>query len=116
MGKLITSGTGILAAVVLFVGLNVISARTLRAARVDMTENDLYTLSEGTKNILRNIEDPVTLRFYFSRGLAGDLPQFENYARRIEDVLLEYERRSGGNVKVEVLDPEPFSRIVCFER
>ncbi len=109
MGKLLTSGTGVLAAIVLFVGLNVISARTLRAARVDLTENRLYTLSEGTKNILADLEDPVTLRLYFSRGLAGDYPQFEAYANRIEDLLLEYERRSGGNVRVEVLDPEPFS-------
>ncbi len=111
MGKLITSGTGVLAALVLFIGLNVISARTLRAARVDLTENDLYTLSEGTKNILANLEEPITLRFYFSRGLAGDLPQFETYGRRIEDLLLEYERRSNGNLRVEFLDPEPFSEI-----
>jgi ABC-type uncharacterized transport system involved in gliding motility auxiliary subunit len=111
MKRTLTSGVGLLIALALFVSLNVLGSAALRTARVDLTDHGLYTLSQGSKNILSKLDEPITLRLYFSRKLASDYPQLENYAKRVEDLLTEYARASGGKLKLEVLDPEPFSEI-----
>ncbi|MFN9955135.1 MAG: GldG family protein, partial [bacterium] len=74
-----------------------------------MTENKLYTLSQGTKNVLDALEEPITLKFYFSKGLAQQAPGNVSYAQRVEELLGEYEAGSGGKLVLEVKDPEPFS-------
>ena len=50
--------------VVIFVGLNAAANVWFRTARLDLTENRLYTLSEGTKNVLRELKEPIRLRFF----------------------------------------------------
>ncbi len=96
-------------AAVLFIAVNVLSHVALRSARVDLTEQRLYTLSEGTENILQSLDEPVTLRFYLSRKLAVELPGIQGYANRVLELLQEYEQAAGGNVVLRVIDPEPFS-------
>ncbi|MTI12898.1 Gldg family protein [Sansalvadorimonas verongulae] len=81
----------------------------LRGARVDLTQDDIYTLSSGTVNIMKNLPEPVTLKFYFSRSQTGDIPQIRNYARRVQELLQEYVQLSNGRIELEVIDPEPFS-------
>ena len=56
---------------VIFVGVNLFAAVFLRSARLDLTEQGLYTLSPGTHNILSRLKEPVTLKFYYSRDLAA---------------------------------------------
>ena len=51
--RLVTSG-GLIAGLALFVALNVISNTSLKSARIDLTENQLYTLSEGSRQIVRS--------------------------------------------------------------
>lgn len=111
MDKTLLSGFGLVIAFVLFVAVNVLFGATFKTARADLTENDVYTLSPGTINILEELDEPITLRLYFSRGLAGEFPDLERYAGRVEDLLSEYERRSDGQITLRVLDPEPFSEI-----
>ena len=65
MNKLYSTGALVLLAV-LFVVLTMLAGLTLRNLRVDLTENDLYTLSDGTVNILESLDEPITLRLYFS--------------------------------------------------
>lgn len=96
-------------AVVLFFAVNIFGSAALTQWRFDLTENDLYTLTEGTRNILADLDEPVTLRFFLSREAAGSVPAVASYARRVEDVLREYERYAGDNLNLEVMDPEPFS-------
>lgn len=75
--------------------------------RQDFTQDKIYTLSQGTRNILRNLESPVTIRFYYSRN-AEDVPMFlKNYANRVEDLLDEYEQLAGDKIRLEKLNPEP---------
>ena len=108
-------GTGGLAiALVLLFSVNVVSNATLRSARVDLTEDGLYTLSENSKAILAKLEENVTLRLYFSAQLAKEYAPAAGlliYARRVEELLDEYAARSNGRLTVEVFDPEPFTEI-----
>jgi ABC-type uncharacterized transport system involved in gliding motility auxiliary subunit len=89
---------------------SIISDVSLKSARLDLTENQLYTLSEGTKNILNNLEEPITLRFFFSQKLAPSLPSISSYTVRVKELLEEYQRAAAGdNLKLILIDPEPFS-------
>ncbi len=109
MNARLLTGSGLAIAVVLFFAVNVLSNVALRSARFDLTEQGLYTLSEGTRNILHSIEEPITLRFYLSKKLATGLPGIHSYANRVMELLEEYEQAAGGKLKLHIIDPEPFS-------
>jgi len=100
---------GVLLALVLFLALNLVTNATLRSARLDLTEDRIYTLDEGSKAIARELDEPIHLYFYFSRSLAQQYPELIEYADRIEGVLREYERASDDNIRLSVIEPEPFS-------
>lgn len=95
---------------VLLVAVNAIAGVVLRGARIDLTENQLYSLSGGSKSILRNLEADIHIRFYFSDKAATGYPALKDYAGRVEDLLREYATLSGGQISLEVIDPEPFSQ------
>nr|VFK53004.1 MAG: ABC-type uncharacterized transport system involved in gliding motility, auxiliary component [Candidatus Kentron sp. TUN] len=103
------AGGGLVLAVVLLFAINIFSAATFRSVRLDLTEGQLYTLSEGTGNILRTLEEPVTLRLFLSQKQAVMLPQISGYASRVRELLAEYHRVSDGLVRVHTIEPEPFS-------
>ncbi|MGQ9367745.1 GldG family protein [Azospirillum sp. ST 5-10] len=96
-------------AAVLFVAVNVLAGATLRHARLDLTADRLYTLSPGTVNVLAAVREPVTLRLYFSERLAGEVPALRTYGQRVRELLEEYAGRSDGRVRLEIVDPEPWS-------
>jgi ABC-type uncharacterized transport system involved in gliding motility auxiliary subunit len=103
-------GGGALAALaVIFVGLTILLGVALRGWRIDLTENHLYTLADGTKNTIRKIGEPINLYFFFSDKLASDLPDLKQYAARVRELLQEIEARSNGKIRLSIIDPEPFS-------
>ena len=95
--------------VVLFFAFNMLSGSLLTGMRFDLTENRLYTLSDGTRNILSSLEEPVTVYRYFSEEASKDLPQIRSYARRVDELLDEFANQSGGKLVVNRIDPAPFS-------
>ncbi|NOY74738.1 MAG: hypothetical protein GXP32_02980 [Kiritimatiellaeota bacterium] len=98
-------GAVVLAGIVIMV--NVICVQfTLRA---DVTENKVFTLSEGSKRILAKVNKPVTIKFYCSRSTNQMPVQLKNYATRVEDLLKEYVQNGHGQLYVEKFDPKPFS-------
>lgn len=103
------SVTGVLIAAAIVVGANLLVSRTVHDARLDLTADNLYTLSSGTRSILQDLDQPVRLRLYFSRGLAGEAPQIETHADRVEEMLERYSRLAGDELELRVIDPEPFS-------
>ena len=109
MNKRLLTGTGIALAAVLFGAFNMISSAALRSARFDLTDHKLYTLSDGTKNVLSNLSEPITLRFYLSKKLATGLPGIKGYATRVQEMLEEYSQVAGSQIVLQVTDPEPFS-------
>lgn len=82
---------------------------TLRGVRLDLTEAGLYTLSDGTRNVLNGIPEPIRLYFFVSRGALADSPGLRAWAGRVEDMLLEFEAAADGRLEVSVIDPPPFS-------
>ncbi|PKL96373.1 MAG: hypothetical protein CVV18_01930 [Gammaproteobacteria bacterium HGW-Gammaproteobacteria-8] len=102
-----TSALAVLA--VLFVVLTMLASLLFRGARLDLTENQLYTLSDGTRNIVSSLAEPVTLKLYFSDQASADLPQIRRYAERVWELMQELAAEAGGNIRIERIDPLPFS-------
>ena len=76
-------------------------------ARWDLTQDRIYSLSDGTKAVLAKIEEPIALEYYFSRS-NRELPvQFKNYATRVEEMLRQYVAHSKGKLSLKVIDPKP---------
>jgi len=107
--QFLLSGTGLLLAAGLFLAVNIISNLWFPYFRLDMTESKLFTLSDGTRNILRKLEEPITLNLYVSRKPLAEYPLLSNYAVRVRDMLREYREHADGMLTVNVIDPEPFS-------
>lgn len=104
----LTGGTLLLLAI-LFVALVVVIDILFRGARVDLTENELYSISDGTERILASLDEPINLYFYFSKDASSDIPVLRTYGNRVREMLEEFEARADGKIRLEVIDPEPFS-------
>jgi ABC-type uncharacterized transport system involved in gliding motility auxiliary subunit len=94
----------------LLVAVNVIAARLL-PARLDLTQEKLYTLSPGTLHTLAHIDEPITLRFYYSTRLGDTVPAYGVYAQRVRELLDQYVAAAHGKIRLEVYNPEPFSAV-----
>jgi ABC-type uncharacterized transport system involved in gliding motility auxiliary subunit len=92
-----------------FIAAVIISNQVFSGWRIDFTENNLYTLSPGTKRILEKIEEPINLHFYYSDKATENLPSLRSYANRVREMLEEIEDRAGGMIDLRVIDPVPFS-------
>jgi len=111
MNRKLLSTTGLVTAAALLIVINMAASLVFKSSRIDMTDNQLYTLSSGTENILGNLDESVTLRFFFSEKFFNNVPAVKNYGQRVRDLLDEYVSLSNGNLKLIVADPEPFSEI-----
>ena len=96
-------------AVIMFFALNIASNIFFRSWRLDLTENGLFTLSQGTIDTLQSIPEPVTLRFFYSDRIAAKYVGLRAYGQRVRDLLQEYVGHSNGKLKLEVVDPEPLT-------
>ncbi len=96
-------------AAVIFAALNIAADASLTTERLDLTETGVYTLAAGTKHIIANLKEPVTLKFFFSKKTASGYAQINAYAKRVRDLLGEYAARSNGKIILEEIDPEPFT-------
>lgn len=81
--------------------------------RLDLTGNNIYTLSQGTRNIVDKLNQNVTFKLFYGKTAALKGPEqikyFNNYFSYVRELLAEYEKISGGKITLEVLDPRPFS-------
>jgi ABC-type uncharacterized transport system involved in gliding motility auxiliary subunit len=108
--KKLTFGAGSLALVgLLFIGITLLAKPLLRGAQIDLTSDRLYTLSDGTKNILKSLKEPVNLYLFFSDRTATPIPELKNYGTRVRELLESMAARSNGKLSVKVIDPQPFS-------
>lgn len=96
---------------ILLVSVNILARNLFPGARLDLTQDRLYTLSPGTRDLLRGLTEPITLRFYLSERLVREAPAYGSYAARVRDMLEEYAGASGGKLKIEAFNPEPFSSV-----
>jgi ABC-type uncharacterized transport system involved in gliding motility auxiliary subunit len=106
--KVLFSSFG-LAAIALILLLSVLIVSFLPSLRIDLTEDRLYSLSDGTRNILASLNQPVELMFFYSDSATEDVPQLRTYGNRVQELLREIVIASEGNLRLSVIDPEPFS-------
>ncbi len=82
-------------------------------AKVDVTEQKIYTLSNGTKSILNKLTQPVTVKLFYAKTAAMKGPDqikfFNNYYEFVKTLLEEYQAHGNGNIILEVIDPRPYS-------
>lgn len=110
MKQRILLGRGaLLALALLFIGFTVLSTWLLRGWRLDLTENQLYTVAPGTQHIIQALPEPVNLYFYWSEKTASEYPSLKTYGTRVREFLQELATRSKGKLRLAVIDPEPFS-------
>jgi len=103
-------GAGGLAIIgVLFIAIMLLAGTLLRGAQIDLTADKLYTLSEGTRNIVGNLKEPVNLYLFFSEKTASSRHEEKNYGIRVRELLEELVRRSNGKLTLKVIDPKPYS-------
>lgn len=96
-------------AAVFFVAVNSLANGLFRGATLDFTEDKVFTLSPGTLKVLSKIDEPITLRFYYSPKLGKEVPSFGAYAARVREMLERYRSLSRGRIKLEIYNPVPFS-------
>jgi ABC-type uncharacterized transport system involved in gliding motility auxiliary subunit len=102
------SGSKFVVIALLFVALVLVNFLASRLPfRGDATAESIYTLSAGTTSILGKIEETVVLDFYFSKSVQGLPITYKNYATRVEEMLRQYVRASGGKLQLNVIDPRP---------
>lgn len=82
---------------------------SLPSVRIDLTEDDLYSLSPGTKNIVANLQGPLEIMFFYSESATEDTPQIRTYANRVQELLREIVIASNNQISLSVIDPQPFS-------
>ena len=88
-----------------------IGTTLFKKARVDITEESLYTLSNGTKSILSKLDSPIKLKLYYSKTAANKgtegLRAFNNHYLYVQELLRQYVGNSRNNLTLDVIDPRP---------
>lgn len=108
------TGSALLILAVLFVAVVLVSNVLLRGIRVDLTESNLYTLSDGTRSLLGKLDEPVRLTLYFSDRATADTDNpsaraLRAYYPRVRELLEEIAARADGKVQLTVVDPVAYS-------
>jgi ABC-type uncharacterized transport system involved in gliding motility auxiliary subunit len=93
----------------LFFTLVLINNQVFDTVRIDLTENKVYSLSDGSRQVIDDIVEPINLYFFFSETTSKGMTSLRNYANRVETLLQEYAKYSNGKIKLHSIDPEPFS-------
>jgi len=121
-GKSISSGwlaiAGAVLAAVIFGCVNLMSASVFKSNRIDLTQQKLFSLSQGTKDLVGQIKEPIRFRFFMSSQLTKEAPQLAAFAQRLRTMLDSYVAASNGKIQLQVVDAKPFSededRAVAF--
>ena len=104
-----SSVIGVVAVGAIVIGINMFADARLANMHVDLTQSHIYTLSRGTRDILRGLKEPITLRLFYSRELGSAVPVYGAYADHVREILREYAAIADGKIRLEFYDPEPFS-------
>ena len=98
-----------LLAIISFLSFNVLNKNFFKNLRFDLTRSNVYTLSDGTKSILKSINEPLDFKLFYTKQI-GDLnPIYQNYYDRVKEILEQYVLLSNNKIKLKILNPKPFS-------
>ena len=90
-----------------FIAAVIVSNSLLSGMRLDLTENKLYTLSDGTRSLLSNIDEPINLYYFFSDRETSDVQFLRSFATRVQEMLEEFAANSDGKLILNIIDPLP---------
>ncbi|SDH29560.1 Gldg family protein [Roseospirillum parvum] len=100
---------GLVLGALIFLLVNVLAQAGVKQARLDLTEGGLYTVSDSTRRVLKDLPAPITATLYFSSNLGEAVPRYREYFERVRDLLARYRDLSRGRLTLKVVEPEPFS-------
>jgi ABC-type uncharacterized transport system involved in gliding motility auxiliary subunit len=100
---------GLALGAIILLSVNLFAATAFRSVKADLTQQRLFTISDGTRAVLRNIDEPISVKLYFSKRLGEAAPSYARYFERVRSLLEQYRDISRGQLEVAVFDPEPFS-------
>ena len=97
------------ALLVIFIALNLCANSWFRSARLDLTQNHLYSLSPGTRFVLspQELTEPIQLTFFYSRDAAAQAPDVQAYGARVREMLQSYQAASRGRIHFVEVDSHP---------
>ena len=104
-----TGALSLLLLALVFIAAVVVSNTLFSGLRIDLTEDNLYTISPGTRNLLSGIDEPVNVYLFFSDRESADITPLRNYATRVREMLEELAAASNDRLVLHVIDPAPFS-------
>ena len=93
----------------LFLSFNIIIFKVLVNKKIDLTTDKLFTVSENTKSIIKNLSEPISIKLFFSNSLSKELSQIRDYEKRVRELLMSYKKISNENITIEIIDPRPFT-------
>ena len=93
----------------LFLSFNIIIFKVLVNKKIDLTTDKLFTVSENTKSIIKNLSEPISIKLFFSNSLSKELSQIRDYEKRVRELLMSYKKISNKNITIEIIDPRPFT-------
>jgi ABC-2 type transport system permease protein len=93
----------------IFLASNTLVNTWLRGARLDVTEDHLYSLSDGTKQIVGGLAEPIDLTLYYSAEASAKYPQLRAYSARVRELLQSIAARSHGQVRLREVNPVRFT-------
>lgn len=113
MNRMTKAALAIFFIVVIMVSMVSITRQIGKSLRLDITDQKLYTLSEGTKTILAGIKQPITIKLFYSQTASMKAPDqirfYVNYYEYVRAILEEYVSQAKGMVTLEVIDPRPYT-------
>lgn len=90
---------------------NMFFANALSDLKLDITQERLYTMSEGTESVLSDLREPISLELFYTRALGEASPAYADYYARVKNLLSEYVAKSNGMLRLSIKNPEPFSEV-----
>ena len=107
----VVSVLGLCCAAMLYVSGNTLLSVAVPTTRIDLTDDRLYTLSNGTRTVLSKIDEPISLHLFFSERLAREVPGYAAYERRVRELLHEMTNAAKGKLILNTHNPQPFSAL-----
>lgn len=95
---------------IIFGCVNIVSGQLFRSSRIDLTQQHLFSLSQGTRTLIGDLNEPVRFRFFMSSGLTKEAPQLAAFASRVRSMLDAYVAGSKGNITLETIDAKPIRK------
>lgn len=94
---------------VLLLSVNLLSSLLFKNVKADLTQDRLFTISDGTKRVLSKMDEPVNVRLYYTKKLGEVAPLYGKYFERVKALLEQYRDLSNGKLQLALIEPEAFS-------